>query len=148
MDRIRMNAALRQIAQFESPVTEKQEIQKQAEYYVTWTDEAQSSLLKSDVSMIPSIRRGPLISTWGQQQIVGKGRKGVAMEMGQSIRMKTQRRKRGHFAKTKAQRDGMPDPPFGNPDLPATVSDFRGRDCWPEYRFVYLGGRAMLGNNL
>lgn len=55
-----MNAAVRQIAQFESPVTKKQEIQKQAEYYVTWTDEAQSSLLKSDVSMVPSIHRGPL----------------------------------------------------------------------------------------
>lgn len=31
----------------------------------------------------------PLVSTWGQQQIVGKGRKGVATEMGQSIRKKT-----------------------------------------------------------
>lgn len=59
-----MNAAVRQIAQFESPVSKKQEIQKQAEYYVTWTDEAQSSLLKSDVSMVPSIHRGHPLSQY------------------------------------------------------------------------------------
>lgn len=130
-----MNAVLRLPAQ--KSCDEAQGTEMQAECSVKWMDATHSS---RGVSMGPSALGGavPLVSTWGQQPIVRKGRKDVAMELDQSIRNKTKNKKGkpSISAYTKAQSDGVPHPPVGNAHQPITVGSFLGRECWTECRFA------------
>lgn len=75
----------------------KQKVWIQAESFVSWKEEAQSSLPPKRHVPRPLCTWGPL-SSWGQQEIVRKSRKDVAVETDRSMRRKTTGRRAGRWA--------------------------------------------------